>query len=89
MKGEVFGMRGELSLHSNICIFEYMIVTIDTDNPKSKAFVEFIKTLEFVQIEDYALTDEQLSVVNDTRAAYLKGEKTFSLEEVKEYAVSS
>lgn len=63
-----------------------MVVTIDTDNPKAKAFVEFIKTLEFVQIEDYTLSDDQLSVVNDTRAAYLNGEKTFSLKEVKEYA---
>jgi len=86
MKEEFFGMKGELSLLSDFRIFEQMVVTIDTDNPKAQAFVEFIKTLEFVHIEDYALSDEQLSAVNETRAAYLDGEKTFSQEEVKEHA---
>jgi hypothetical protein len=63
-----------------------MLVTIDTDNPKSLAFVEYIKTLEFVHIEDYTLNEEQLALVNETRVGYLKGDKTYSLGEVKEHA---
>ena len=63
-----------------------MVVVIDTDNPKSASFIEFIKTLEFVHIEDYALNEEQLAMVNETRQGYLAGDATFTLDEVKDYA---
>lgn len=69
-----------------LCNFEIMVVVIDTDNPKSASFIEFIKTLEFVHIEEYALNEEQLALVNETRQDYLAGDATFTLDEVKDYA---
>lgn len=43
----------------------------DISNPKAKAFLEYIKTLDFVIIDsskEYLLTEEQIIKVNERRA---------------------
>lgn len=66
----------------------------DISNPKAKAFLEYIKTLEFVIIDraespEFTLTEEHLQILNQRRADRLEGNsKTSSWEEVQEFARS-
>jgi hypothetical protein len=66
----------------------------DTSSPKAKAFLEYIKTLEFIVIDktenqEFTLTEEHLQILNDRRTDRLKGDsKTSSWEEVKDFARS-
>ena len=66
----------------------------DISNPKAKAFLEYIKTLEFVIIDraesqEFTLTEEHLQILNERRTDRLTGNsKTSSWEEVKEFARS-
>jgi hypothetical protein len=63
----------------------------DISNPKAKAFLEYIKTLDFITIDSAEsqyvnLSDEHLQILNERRIDRLKGDsKTHSWEEVKDF----
>jgi hypothetical protein len=62
---------------------------IDDSNPKAKIFLEFIKTLDFinVQSEGFTLTEEHLQIVNQRRENRIAGNTTtHSWEDVKGFA---
>jgi hypothetical protein len=63
----------------------------DISNPKAKAFLEYIKTLDFITIDSAEsqyvnLSDEHLQILNERRIDRLKGDsRTHSWEEVKDF----
>jgi len=67
-----------------------MILTlnIDTESSKGKAFLEFIKTLDFVTVEtadEFVLTDEQTQILNERKENHInKISKSYTWEEVQE-----
>jgi hypothetical protein len=59
---------------------------LDDTNPKAKALLEFLRTLDFVKKPEVEteLSDEHLQIVNERRESYLSGEsEAFTWEEVK------
>jgi hypothetical protein len=64
----------------------------DLSNPKAKAFLDYIKTLDFItvdatEIQTYVLTDEHLQILEERRDDRLSGKSTTSSwDEVKDFA---
>jgi hypothetical protein len=64
----------------------------DLTNPKAKAFLDYIKTLDFItvdatEIQTYVLTDEHLQILEERRDNRLSGKSTSSSwDEVKDFA---
>lgn len=68
---------------------EYYFQITDPSSPRAKAFLEYIKTLDFVNVqnEKFTLTEEHLQIVNQRRENRLAGNTTtHSLEDVKSFA---
>ncbi len=68
-----------------------MILTlnIDTESNKGKAFLEFIKTLDFVTLEEetgeFTLTEEHIQLLDERKKKHIKKlSKSYSWEEVQE-----
>ncbi len=59
----------------------------DEKNPKAIAFLEYIRTLDFIEFDeemDYQLSDEQISLVKERREKYSSNHQQSSTwEEVK------
>ncbi len=61
---------------------------IDDSNAKANALLIYLKTLDFVDVEeieheDFVLTEEHLKIVNETRQNHLSGRsKSYSWEEL-------
>ena len=71
-----------------------MQITLDINESKYEAFWAFIKTLDYVSVKtnetNFALSDDQKSILNERREDYLKGKsKTYSWEEVQKLAKKS
>ncbi len=65
----------------------------DTSSPNAKAFLEYIKTLDFIRTTDenpeFSLSQEQLETLEDRRTARINGDvKTHSWEEVTDFVRS-
>jgi hypothetical protein len=64
----------------------------DLTNPKAKAFLDYIKTLDFItvdatEIQTYVLTDEHLQIIHKRRGDRLSGKsETSSWDNVKDFA---
>ena len=62
-------------------------VHIDDSTSKGKAFLNYILTLEFVEVVDkgqFTLTEEHLKILDERRKNHLSGKsKSFSWDEVK------
>jgi hypothetical protein len=71
---------------------EYTFHIEDSSNPKVKAFLEYIRTLDFVkedkiENQEFVLTEEHLEILNERRKDRLEGKsQTHSWEEVKDFA---
>ena len=70
-----------------------MILTlnIDTNSDKALAFVAFIKTLDFIKINDksesrdYFLTDRQIKILEDRKERHINNEsKSYSWKDIKD-----
>lgn len=63
----------------------------DISNPRAIAFLNYIKTLDFITVDntesqDFVLTDEHQQILNERRLDRVNGKsKTHSWEEVKEF----
>ena len=63
----------------------------DLTNPKAKAFLDYIKTLDFItvekiEIQTYELTDEHLQILHERRGDRLSGKsETSSWDDVVEF----
>ena len=68
----------------------YTFYIDDESNPKAKAFLEYIKTLEFIRTEersDFILSEDQLGELNKRRTDRITGSAhTLSWEQVKKNA---
>ncbi len=69
-----------------------MKITIDIDpnNIKALALLEYIRTLDFIKIQekepskDYSLSDEQISILEERKDNHLKSSsKSYDWEELK------
>ena len=64
----------------------------DSSNPKVKAFLEYIRTLDFVkevslENQNFNLSKEHLEILNERRADRIEGKTmTHSWEDVKDFA---
>jgi hypothetical protein len=62
----------------------------DISNPNAKAFLEYIKTLDFIRTEeepDFVLSQQQLTELNNRRIDRLNGNaQTLSWEQVQKNA---
>lgn len=61
-------------------------VHIDDSTSKGKALLEYILTLDFVEVEkdEFVLTEEHLRILDERRKKHLSGEsKSYSWDEVK------
>jgi hypothetical protein len=50
----------------------YTFRIADISNPKAKAFLEYVKTLDFIQFdnqEEVLLSDEQIQAINEARSS--------------------
>ena len=70
-----------------------MLLTLDIDlsNKKAQAFIDFVQTIDFIEIrdkghsEDYALTEKQMNVLEERKQRHIsKKSKSFSWEEIQE-----
>ena len=74
-----------------------MILTlnIDINNNKAKAFLDFIKTLDFIKIkedntDDFTLTQEHINILDERKQKHLKKEsKSFNWDEIKSELINS
>ena len=46
---------------------EYSFHINDISNPKAKAFLEYIKTLEFISVDEPALDQQQIKAIEEAR----------------------
>ena len=65
-------------------------IDIDPSNIKAKALLEYIRTLDFIKIQEtesskeYSLSDEQISILEERKEDHIKGRsKSYSWEDVK------
>jgi hypothetical protein len=61
-------------------------VHIDDSTSKGKALLEYILTLDFVEVDkdDFVLTEEHIQILDERRKKHLSGEsKSYSWDEVK------
>ncbi len=73
-----------------------LTLDIDTKSNKAKAFVDFIKTLDFIKfyedndIEDFTLSDEQIKILDERKQKHIKGiSKSYSWNELKDELIDS
>ena len=74
-----------------------MILTlnIDINNNKAKAFLDFIKTLDFIKIkedntDDFTLTQEHIDILDERKLKHLKKEsESFNWDEIKNELINS
>jgi len=75
-----------------------MLITIEIDasSNKAQAFIDFIKTMDFIKIKDkespeeYALTKKQISMLEERKQRHInKTSKSYSWDEIKEELKSS
>lgn len=73
-----------------------LTLDIDTHNYKAKAFVDFIKTLDFItikdknKISDYSLSAKQIQTLKERKQKHLNKEsKSYSWPEIKEELINS
>ncbi|MEA3495099.1 MAG: addiction module protein [Bacteroidota bacterium] len=66
-------------------------INIDTSNNKAQAFIDFIKTLDFIKIGEkdsinsFTLSDEQKNILDERENKHLNNEsQSFSWNEVKD-----
>ena len=64
---------------------------IEMSSKKAQAFLDFIKTLDFIKVKEkeytksFSLSEEQKNILNERKAKHLKGEsKSYSWNEIKE-----
>jgi hypothetical protein len=59
-------------------------VRIDDSTKKGKALLDYIKTLDFVEVEkdEYQLSDDQLKIIEERREKYLSGESNSETWEI-------
>jgi len=69
-----------------------MLITLDIDanSKKAKAFIDFIKTLDFIKIkekatpDEYVLTQEQINLLEERKQRHIKKEsKSYTWDEIK------
>lgn len=67
-----------------------LTIDIDITNNKALALLNYIRTLEFININEkdniteHALTDEQTNMLNERKQKHLSGEsKSFSWSDIK------
>ncbi len=61
-------------------------VRIDDSTSKGKALLEYILTLDFVEVhnDDFVLTEEHIQILDERRKKHVSGEsKSYSWDEVK------
>ena len=61
-------------------------VHIDDSTSKGKALLEYILTLDFVEVDndEFVLTEEHIKILDERRKKHLSGEsKSYSWDEVK------
>ena len=70
-----------------------MLITIeiDTSSNKAQAFIDFIKTIDFIKIKDrespeeYALTKKQINILEERKQRHINKEsKSYSWDEITE-----
>ena len=70
-----------------------MLITleIDTNSKKAQAFIDFIKTIDFIEIKeqenpkDYALNEKQINILEERKQKHVdKKSESYSWEEIKE-----
>ena len=70
-----------------------MLITleIDTNSNKAQAFIDFIKTIDFIEIKEeenpgeYALSKKQINLLKERKQRHIdKKSKSYSWEEIKE-----
>jgi len=74
-----------------LAIFVSMRVTLDIKEAKAEAFLNFIKSLDFVSVKEeasgFVLSDEHKKILDSRKEAHTLGEsKSFSWGEVKKNA---
>ena len=71
---------------------EHTFYIQDSSNPKVKAFLDYIRTLDFVkeitlENQDFILSEEHLEILNKRRTDRIEGKSmTHSWEDVKDFA---
>ena len=66
-----------------------LTISIDTSNYKAQAFIDFIKTLDFIKIDEndeeaFDLSAGQKSILDDRKQKHLKQEsKSYHWEDIK------
>jgi len=72
---------------------DYMKITIDIDpsNIKAQALLEYIRTLDFIRIQEtesskeYSLSKEEISILEERKENHKKGaSKSYSWDEIKD-----
>ncbi len=73
-----------------------LTLNIEINNNKAKAFIDFIKTLDFIKIketdnsEDFALTQEHKKILDKRMQKHLNNEsKSFNWEDIKAELINS
>ena len=68
-----------------------LTIDIDTSNNKAQAFINFIKTLDFIKIkereypEEYDLTEKQINTLEERKQKHINKEsESYSWDEIKE-----
>ena len=71
-------------------------IDIDPSNIKAKALLGYIRTLDFIKIQEteaskeYSLSDEQISILEERKEEHIKGRsKLYSWEDVKKQITDS
>ena len=71
-----------------------LTLDIDTNNNKAQAFVDFIKTLDFIKIKEepreYSLSEEQIQILEERKQKHLNKEsKSNKWPEIKDELINS
>ena len=73
-----------------------LTLDIDSNSKNTKAFVDFLKTLDFIKIKDkketmdYSLSEEQIKLLKERKRKHLNKEsKSFSWPEIKDGLINS
>ena len=73
-----------------------LTLNVEINNNKAQAFIDFIKTLDFIKIKekkdskDFILTQEHISILDERKQKHLKNEsKSFSWNEIKSELINS
>jgi len=73
-----------------------LTLNIETKNNKAQAFIDFIKTLDFIKIKDkdetreYSLSEEQVQILAERKEKHLNNKsKSYKWDEIKEELLNS